>query len=211
MPVKYNKIDLDKITLSKPIKDGETRKCNIYYDDTPFIIQTPKRIKIEEEKLLFSLNKKGVFYSSLDDVKNKIVDILDNGGFFKKSFTKDYISRSFTSMIFVNEDGEGEIPIKLFNSKWVNHFNESIEPCYNKTGTCLLLLKSIVFFKNTISIKIELISTKLDPDNVDNYNNYLLEDHITEDDIVSPEPPTIVLDNVYTENNNDISEDFFCD
>lgn len=179
MPVKYNKIEHDKISLGKPVKDGETRKCRVYYDDVPFVIQTPKKIKIDEEdKLLFSLNKKGVFYSCLDDVKNKIVDILAKGDFFKKSFTTDYILKSLTPFIFVNDNGDGEIPVKLTNTKWVNYFMETTEPCYNKSGSCLLHLKAIVFFKNSVSFETELMSIKLDPESNygDKYNDYMLEE-----------------------------------
>jgi hypothetical protein len=240
MPVKYNKIDYDKISLHKPVKDGHYRKCVVEYDNEPFVIQTCKKMKVHEDKLCFCLNKKGAFYAFLDDIKTKIVELLVDSSFFSKPFTKEQIVKAITPLITVNEEGDGEIPIKDTSStKWVNYFKENTESSFGAYGSCLIFVKQIVFYKNIISFDIDLISVRLDPVS-SNTDTFLLEDELPhenpqelqeeqqelledlknpvedEHQITDDDPDEIIEDPIIveeppTEDTDNGVEDFFCD
>lgn len=196
MPVLYNKIDYSKLTIDKPVKHQDNiRKCKISYDDIPFIVQTCKKIKVSPETLTFSLNKKGHFYSCIDDIKNNVIDILSKGDYFKKSFTRESIQKAFSPVVYVNDQGDGEIPVDTCDTKWIDIFSQEIVKSYETNSSCLLYFKNVVFLKNTVALELKLISVKLDSTittTQQSFNGYLLED---------PEPET--------QDNTDIIKDTF--
>ena len=201
--INYKEVDLSKLVLSKPER-LESEKViytsNLYFDKVlPCIIQTPNLIyNKKEKKLAFDLNRNPEFYSLIEQLKDRITEILYNNSekFFKgKKFSYNWIYKATSNIIEIDCEGKANIPnidrsdtIKIFD-----HFKEPVEKddFEEYEGIFILNIKNIEFSGKSIQIKIDIDAVKLKFKREIITDVCLLEDSDSEKDINEEIPDDI--------------------
>ena len=124
MPVlKYKTIDPSKIGMTKPIKYGGVYSSDIFYTgaesggrsgtegslNEPLVIQTPSvKINSGGTSLEFKLVNKGYLFTMMEDLSEKIIDIIYTNSklFFNgKEFSEKRIRQSLKKIAGVSDSG----------------------------------------------------------------------------------------------------------
>ncbi|MFM2395151.1 MAG: hypothetical protein RLZZ546_3134 [Bacteroidota bacterium] len=168
---KYKDIKFEEIALSKPIKDGGNyiSSFSLHKEEgiSDLIIQTPTDLIYKDNILCFSLTKKGNFYTFMEELKDRAVDILykNSEKFFKgKKFSQDYIYRSVETPVDINDEGISIIKNVTLSDKAIvyDYFKDIVKTHsspYN--GVFILKISHLSFIKKTIKINIEILAIKL--------------------------------------------------
>lgn len=229
MPVKYSKIDVNNISIEPLTKGVNGRYSDIFYSDSPLIIQTPYSLVLRDFSMVFSLVKKGNFYNIYDSIFNQICLKISELDAYKNKFSLEKVKQKISIYpIEVNEEGDGKITlqnsldsvIKVYDylmeeAKDVsfNNLNEDIK------GSALLHIKRVLYAKTSISFEVVLVGIRLDSPKPEHTHVDILEDQERQVDELSDEDE-LILDEIpenQEENPNLVSEehseeeDFFFD
>ena len=169
---KYKDINLQNIVLCKPekINDVYTSKISYKHENTTYdlSIQTPNDITYDGSNLCFSLVKKGNFFTFIEEVKDRIIEILYNNSenFFKgKKFSHDYIYQSVKNSIYIHDNGKAVVEDVTIqeNCNIYDYFNDSLldKPSLPYNGAFILKFSHIEFVKKSIKIYMEICAVKL--------------------------------------------------
>jgi len=232
MPVKYSKMNNDFIVV-EPLIKGAQRYSDIFYNDTPLVIQTPYSLYLNGNSMLFSLVKKGNFYNIYDNVFNTVCQKISELDAYQGKFTAEKVKQKISMKpIEVNEEGDGiiylqntpESNVKVYDYLMEGHSEVSFESLEAKTcGSALLHVKRVLYAKTSISFEVVLVGIRLDPPKTEHVHQDILEssDELQEDTCEAPEELSgglsdeddLVLDETPQLTSEDIPEedDFFFD
>lgn len=170
-PISYKKLKVDNIILNKPEKINGVYKSNVYYkndDDNTLLllIQTPD-VEVKENSVSFTMVKKGLFLTLLEDINEKIINIIKENSkkfFNDKVFSEDKIRKSLKSLFFLNEQGEVVINNVCIdkNVEACDSFNEKCKlPEFPFQAKCILKVEAIKFVKKDIIPQLRVSNVKI--------------------------------------------------
>lgn len=219
---KYKNINVKDLGLKKPTKNTST---GVYFSEISmnstsnsekateeFLVQTPKNSVYNENKLTFVISKNEEFFTFIESIKTRIVEILYNNSekFFKgKKFTEDYIYRSIESPLdLCNENLKAFINIDTVvpNMVFYDHFKDKLDtpPELPWDGTFLLKFENISFIKRKIKINISINSMRMSPPKIVNDKCYLLDEETLQEVENSQEAAETLQETEEAENSQEV-------
>lgn len=171
MLVHYKKIVPDHINLLPPVKDKKGYKSVIVYtqDSEDLVIQTPNvsivaDYKTNKMNLSFSMLKKGEFLTFLEELQEKIVNIIfkKSETFFNgKEFSENKIRNSLKPIYTLSNEGVVNVDNILFlNDVKVDDIITTTEDINGGSFIAILKLDCVSFIKAEIITSIRLIRLK---------------------------------------------------
>lgn len=193
MPVKYSKIDVNNISIEPLTKGVDGRYSDIFYSDSPLIIQTPYSLVLKDFSLVFSLVKKGNFYNIYDSIFDQICLKISELDAYKNKFSLEKVKQKISiPPIEVNEEGDGKITLQNSLDSIVKVYDYLMEETKdvsfdnlneNIKGSALLHIKRVLYKKTSISFEVVLVGIRLDSPKPEHTHVDILEDqeHQVED------------------------------
>ena len=149
--IKYKSVDVNNVTLSKPVKVSGVYTSNISYNGKPLEIQTSVIDFKGSESFEFELIKKGQLFTLFEDLYVKLSELLYNNSkdFFNgKEYSEKKIKESLQQIVTIENGTVTFHNVSLSNSvKVYNVFQElkSTPPDYPFSGTTIMCVKSLIF------------------------------------------------------------------
>jgi hypothetical protein len=169
--IDYKKdFEIDKLSISEPIKNGNNWEMKCLYDNVDLCFQTPA-VKLDKEKLTlsFDCHRKHPFFKFIDDLENNIVEYLHKNSerlFKVKSFSKSKLRDGLISSWDISDEGRVVLDcndcIKQ-DTIFLSTFNEDVTfEKLSKNVLCLFCLETVNFSKDKFELKyrIKIIKSK---------------------------------------------------
>jgi hypothetical protein len=167
--IDYKKeFEIEKLSISEPIKKDSTWVLDVKYDGIALCFQTPSLgLEKSKKELRFDSSKKYSFFKFINNIEDVIIDYiyLNSEKIFKgKKFTKERLRDSLISSWDVCDNGIVTFPFDNFMSKSIcilSPIDEKIsyDDLY-RSVSCIIFLDSIVFTKDKFDIKYNISHIK---------------------------------------------------
>lgn len=167
--IDYKKeFEIEKLSISEPIKKDSVWVLDVKYEGIPLCFQTPSlRLKKSKKELSFDSGKKLSFFKFINSIEDVIIEYLHLNSekiFRGKKFQKDRLKYSLTSSWGVCDDG-------IVSFQYGDCINDSVcllspideKISYDELSThavCIMFLDSIVFTKDKFDLKYSISHIK---------------------------------------------------
>lgn len=155
----YKNFDVKNLEISKPIRQSNGKyTSSITYNGNKCSIQSPE-IHLDNENLSFSMVNKGIFFTILEDINNKVVDTLyqKSADFFGgRKFSEERIVNSLNKTIEVEDTGRVVFKNISFskNMNVYDRFKTKISlPSEPFQGSCIICIDHLEFSGKNIIIR----------------------------------------------------------
>jgi hypothetical protein len=223
---KYKSVDIDQITISKPIKQDKEYVSQILYKDEPFFIQSPVIDVVDTNTVQFKLVKNGQLFTLFEDTYNRLVNLVyvNSKDFFNgKAFTEKRVLDSLKKLVILDTDTATVQNCVILESVNVfDAFKDKSHLEFPLRGSVIFNVKSLRFVGKSIICDIIITHIKMDYSAKKKISECILGTELDQVDILEENLDDLVLESINDSINdteeideldtiieNQDSEDFF--